>query len=234
MAVEKNIQIFKMASHPRGIFNMSDLEKRISTLEKVLGNDLAQVSSLTADLEIKEKNILGIVSAIQSKVALLDPNHVEHIDARLQGILHHVTQVSEKKDSVENAAKQSKVNELYDLISKWDCVVDVVPDVIKRLHSLRFLHEQGSEFGQTLVQLDRAQHEVTDQLKTQEKLLKEIKRLHSLRFLHEQGSEFGQTLVQLDRAQHEVTDQLKTQEKLLKEAAYTIDEKDCQLVAVLE
>ncbi|KAK3702863.1 hypothetical protein QZH41_014135 [Actinostola sp. cb2023] len=157
---------------------MSELEKRIQTLEKILGNDPALVSSITADLEIKEKSILAVVSAVQSKVALLDLNHVEHIDARLQGILHHVSQISEKKDQVENAAKQSKINELYDLLSKWDCVVDVVPDVVSMPSSNAWINSSWSEFGQTLVQLDKAQYQVTSQLKTQEKLLKEARQLY--------------------------------------------------------
>ncbi|XP_020600707.1 dynactin subunit 2-like [Orbicella faveolata] len=48
----------------------------------------------------------------------------------LQGILHHVSVLSEKKEEAENAAKQSKVTELYELLNKWDSFVDVVPDLV--------------------------------------------------------------------------------------------------------
>ncbi|EDO42225.1 predicted protein [Nematostella vectensis] len=156
------------------VSQLSALENRVQTLEKVLGHDTDMVSSITADLEIKEKSLLSAVSAIQSKIALLDANHIEHIDARLQGVLHHVSQISEKKNEVENAAKQSKVSQLYDQLNKWDTVVDVVPDVIDRLHSLKALHQQASHFGQTLVQLDKAQQDVSNQLHTQGSLLKEV------------------------------------------------------------
>jgi hypothetical protein len=39
----------------------------------------------------------------------------------------------------------------------------------------------ASQFGQTLVQLDKAQYEVTSQVKTQEKLLREVSNLHVFR-----------------------------------------------------
>lgn len=113
-------------------------------------------------------------SALEAKVAFLDANHIEHIDARLQGILHHVSSLTEKKEEAENAAKQNKVTELYDLLNKWDSFVDVVPDLIKRLQSLKALHEQASQFGQSLLQLDSSQSTLKSQMQGQAKLLNEV------------------------------------------------------------
>ncbi|XP_027048370.1 dynactin subunit 2-like [Pocillopora damicornis] len=131
-------------------------------------------SSITADLEIKDKNLLSVASALEAKVALLDANHIDHVDARLQGILHHVNALSEKKQEVENSAKQSKVTELYDLLNKWDSFVDVVPDLITRLQSLKALHEQASQFGQSLLELDSSQSALNSQMRGQAKLLSEL------------------------------------------------------------
>ncbi|KAM7427457.1 Dynactin subunit 2 [Porites harrisoni] len=125
---------------------ISEMEQRVQKLETVLGNDPSQLSAITTDLEIKEKNLLAAASALETKVALLDANHIEHVDARLQGILHHISALSEKKGEAENSAKENKVSELYDLLDKWDSFVDVVPDLITRLQTLKALHEQAGQF----------------------------------------------------------------------------------------
>ncbi|CAH3140390.1 unnamed protein product [Porites lobata] len=131
-------------------------------------------SAITTDLEIKEKNLLAAASALEAKVALLDANHIEHVDARLQGILHHISALSEKKGEAENSAKENKVSELYDLLNKWDSFVDVVPDLITRLQTLKALHEQAGQFGQSLLQLDSSQSTLKSQMQDQAKLLNEL------------------------------------------------------------
>ncbi|XP_074623051.1 dynactin subunit 2-like isoform X1 [Acropora palmata] len=153
---------------------ISEMEERVQKLEKVLGNDTSELSLITTDLEFKEKNLLAAIAALEAKVALLDANHVEHVDARLQGILHHLSALTDKKEGVENAAKLDKVTELYDFLNKWDSFVDVVPDLISRLQSLKSLHEQASHFGQSLLQLDSSQSTLNSQIQGQAKLLNEL------------------------------------------------------------
>ncbi|KAM7447694.1 Dynactin subunit 2 [Porites harrisoni] len=153
---------------------ISEMEQRVQKLETVLGNDPTQLSAITTDLEIKEKNLLAAASALEAKVALLDANHIEHVDARLQGILHHISALSEKKGEAENSAKENKVSELYDLLNKWDSFVDVVPDLITRLQTLKALHEQAGQFGQSLLQLDSSQSTLKSQMQDQAKLLNEL------------------------------------------------------------
>ncbi len=36
-----------------------------------------------------------------------------------------------------------KVSELYEMVKKWDAVVDTLPHVVDRLTALNDLHEQG-------------------------------------------------------------------------------------------
>ncbi|XP_015756498.1 PREDICTED: dynactin subunit 2-like [Acropora digitifera] len=90
------------------------------------------------------------------------------------GILHHLSTLTDKKEGVENAAKLDKVTELYDFLNKWDSFVDVVPDLISRLQSLKSLHEQASHFGQSLLQLDSSQSTLNSQIQGQAKLLNEL------------------------------------------------------------
>ncbi|PFX30491.1 Dynactin subunit 2 [Stylophora pistillata] len=68
----------------------------------------------------------------------------------------------------------SQVTELYDLLNKWDSFVDVVPDLITRLQSLKALHEQASQFGQSLLELDSSQSTLNSQMRGQAKLLSEL------------------------------------------------------------
>lgn len=66
------------------------------------------------------------------------------------------------------------MTELYDFLNKWDSFVDVVPDLISRLQSLKSLHEQASHFGQSLLQLDSSQSTLNSQIQGQAKLLNEL------------------------------------------------------------
>ena len=55
-------------------------------------------------------------------------------------------QVSDKKQQIEDAEKQSKINELYELSKKVDELSTSLPQVVERLVSLKELHEQGNYF----------------------------------------------------------------------------------------
>ncbi len=115
------------------------------------------------------------VSQLQTQMNLLDPVQLDHVDARIQSVLQHLNQVKEKKKTAEEAGKESKISELYDMVEKWDGIADTVPSVVERLQALKDLHEQALQFSQALSHLDTAQQQLTSNLNNQDTLLKELR-----------------------------------------------------------
>jgi len=60
---------------------------------------------------------------------------------------------------------------MYEIGKKWDSVATAVPDVIKRLKALKALHEQGSNFGRTLTQLEAAQQQMKSTITDETEML---------------------------------------------------------------
>ncbi|XP_038076444.1 dynactin subunit 2-like [Patiria miniata] len=150
----------------------SELEQRLARLEAVIGQDPQKLSFLTADTS--SKCLTEAVTQLQAQISLLDPIQLDHADARIQGLLQHLSQVKEKKKTAEDAGKESKISELYDMVEKWDGIADTVPAVVERLQALKDLHEQALQFSQALSHLDTAQQHLTTNLNGQDTLLKEL------------------------------------------------------------
>lgn len=54
----------------------------------------------------------------------------------------------EKRNKGHSGEMEQKVNKLYQLITEWDSTCANVPSIVKRLHTLYKLHEQGVLFMQ--------------------------------------------------------------------------------------
>lgn len=153
---------------------VSELEERVKKLETLLGSDSPHLSTIFDQSVADERNLSAAISDVQDKLAVLDTTHVEHIDARLQGVLHHLDELSSKTSEKENVEKEKKISELYDLVRKWDATADVVPELIHRLETLQSLHDQANQFGSSLTHLDSTQTAIASQLQTQQKLLAKV------------------------------------------------------------
>ncbi|XP_041479024.1 dynactin subunit 2-like [Lytechinus variegatus] len=151
----------------------AELEQRLNRLEAMLGQDPQKLASLTADSS--SKSLVESVSQLQAKVAILDIGQVDHIEARIQGLLQRLDQVSEKKSAVEDAGKDSKISALYEMVQKWDSIADTLPKVVDRLQALKELHEQALQFSQALSQLDIAQQQLTSSMGSQDTSIKQLK-----------------------------------------------------------
>ncbi|XP_022079910.1 dynactin subunit 2-like [Acanthaster planci] len=151
----------------------SELEQRLAKLEDIIGQDSQKFSFLTADTS--SKCLMDAAVQLQAQIGLLDPLQLDHADARIQGLLQHLNQVKEKKKTAEDAGKESKISELYDMVEKWDGIADTVPAIVERLQALKDLHEQALQFSQALSHLDTTQQQLTSALNNQDTLLKELK-----------------------------------------------------------
>ena len=156
-----------------GVSKSSELEHRISQLEKLLGKDSRVLSSITGGVAGASGDLLSSMSVLQAKMALLDPGHAEAMNGRLVTLLHNLKQLQQSKVA-EDEAKKTKVAELYDMVGRWDTVAVTIPDLIARFKSLKALHEQAAHFSNTLRDVDVGQQQINSRLEGQAKVLKEL------------------------------------------------------------
>ena len=126
-------------------------------------------------METNTKNVTNAVSVLSSKLCLLEPNHLDHIEGRLAALLQKLNTVSEKKTALEDAEKNNKIAELYDMVSANQPMAAALPDVVERLESLQALHDQALNFNKVLVQLDSFQQKLESNLSGNQKILEETK-----------------------------------------------------------
>ncbi|XP_071966077.1 dynactin subunit 2-like isoform X2 [Antedon mediterranea] len=151
---------------------VTDIEQRIARLEASIGTEPQKLSALTA--ETASKTLTETVSFLQEKLNILEPIQVDHVDARLQSLLMRLNQAKDKKRALEDADKDKKISELYDMVEKWNSVADTLPKVVERLQALKVLHEQALQFSQAMTHLDVTQQRISTSLHSQETLLKEL------------------------------------------------------------
>ncbi|CAL1267269.1 unnamed protein product [Larinioides sclopetarius] len=151
---------------------VANLEQRLRNLESTIGQDTKKLSFLTSNTD--GKSINAAINLLSSKLNLLEPNYLDQIESRFTVLHQCMQQVSEKKHQIEDAEKQNKIAELYELAKKVDDLSTSLPQVVERLISLKDLHEQALQFSKALTQLDTTQQQITGALKNNEKLLKEV------------------------------------------------------------
>ncbi|XP_078572698.1 dynactin subunit 2-A-like [Branchiostoma floridae x Branchiostoma japonicum] len=151
---------------------LGQLEERIQRLEAAVGHSPEKVSALTRDAS--SKSLLGAVASLEARTTMLDPIQLDHIEARMQGVLQKLAELNKQRAAVEDADKQSKISELYDLMKKWESMANSLPQVVERMAALSELHEQAMQFSQALSQLDTTQQQLSTTLKSNTTMVKEL------------------------------------------------------------
>lgn len=84
-------------------------------------------------------------------------------------------QVSESSTTAE-ARNMEKINELYELVKKWDESSDCLPAIVDRLYALQDLHQQAMEFSSSLKALETAQSELATNVTNHNVLLTDMQK----------------------------------------------------------
>ena len=132
---------------------------------------------VAAEFELPEASIHSALGALTDRMAALSAESTDDMTKRLKAVLELAEKAkaagttpsapaarpagdgdgeggSAVPDQVAQAEYAEKVKELYEITKKWDAVATVIPDLMSRLTTLKALHEQGSDFGRTLTQLE--------------------------------------------------------------------------------
>merc|ERR1712226_1175622 len=97
---------------------IAEIEKRLDGIEKLIAVSPDKMSTLA--LGTNQKNISGALGVLNTRLSLLSPSHLDHVEGRLAALLQKMNSVVEQKSTTEDAEKQGKINELYDLCVKGD------------------------------------------------------------------------------------------------------------------
>ena len=150
---------------------IAEMEKRLDSLEKVIAASPDKMSTLS--IETNQKNVFGAVDVLNTKLSMLNPSNLDHIEGRLAALLQKMNSVVDQKGVVEDAEKQGKIEELYDLCVKGDANSVVLSDVVDRLDALQSLHENALQFTKAISQLDTVQQKLEMNLSGNGAMLKE-------------------------------------------------------------
>ncbi|RWS29048.1 Dynactin subunit 2-A-like protein [Leptotrombidium deliense] len=160
-------------SKNRELAKINLVEQRIKRLENIVGNDDQKISFLTS--LTNDKSLFEAVNVMSARISQFDSSHLESIEARLKSLLTKLNQVSEKKTQLEDAEKQNKIDELYDIVMKNEKCSASLPVIASRLNSLNDLHEQAIQFSSALSYIDSLQSQIEESMRNNEKELKELK-----------------------------------------------------------
>merc|ERR1712029_270608 len=150
---------------------IAELDKRLENLEKILAFSPDKMSELS--METNQKSVIGAMQVLNSRMNLLSPTHLDHVEGRLAALLQKMNTLADKKSVLDDAEKQSKIAELYDVCMKAEANAVVLPNIVDRLDSLQTLHEQASQFSKALTQLDTVQQKLDSSLGSNQKILVE-------------------------------------------------------------
>jgi len=150
-----------------------EMESRIQRLEQVLGTSKDSLASL--GLQKKNTSVLGALTVLHTKLSLLEPSHIEILEAKLSSVLQKVNSIIEKKLDVQELERTLKLSSLYDLLESSASTIEALPELSQRLDSLKELHAQASLVVRELNVIKTVQDGMTAGMMENEKLLKDLK-----------------------------------------------------------
>jgi len=141
------------------------LEKRLTDLESFLGKSNNSNSSL-----------LVVVEQLREKLNLLaDPNTLESVQRRVKSLSSELDAVADKsRGNIQQSQYEKKVEEMFDIMNKWDISSQQLPGIISRLQTLKVLHDESASFLQNISQLENHQQEMKSVLKSNGDLMKQL------------------------------------------------------------
>uniref|UniRef100_A0A7I5E9C3 Dynactin subunit 2 n=1 Tax=Haemonchus contortus TaxID=6289 RepID=A0A7I5E9C3_HAECO len=90
---------------------------------------------------------------VRFRLDVLNPSYIEGMETKLNSIISKLDQVDDKRQKSVDGEMETKVNDLLELMSKWDVVCAAMPSNLKKLQGLHRLHEQAQHFSERLSQL---------------------------------------------------------------------------------
>jgi len=143
-----------------------DLEKRVEQVEEVVGVPPVAGSGTAPPTSAP---LASMVGELRDKVALLDGPRLEALLQKMKALTPQLETAARGAD--RTAGQDKKINDVYEMMNRWDAVATQLPALVSRLVALRALHEDGTRFATSLATLDREQQAITALLRDNSDLL---------------------------------------------------------------
>ncbi|ALC40648.1 Dmn [Drosophila busckii] len=152
---------------------VANLEQRLHQLEKIVGAQPEKLSRLTA--VTNTSNVIEAVRHLSTKAALLQPDKLDAIENRLTTLAGKMDAIAEKSSgSTQDAKRDQKISELYDIAKRTEPVVEILPHVIERMQALESLHKYANNFAKIIAEIEQKQGTITTSLVNNKELLHSV------------------------------------------------------------
>ncbi|EYC17850.1 hypothetical protein Y032_0029g1910 [Ancylostoma ceylanicum] len=118
-----------------------------------LDQRVRRIESLVGSFDPSRQSIADSVEDIRLRLEALNPSYIDGMETKLNALISKLDQVEDKKQKSVDGEMEAKVNDLLELMSKWDVACVAMPSNLKKLQGLHRLHEQAQHFSERLSQL---------------------------------------------------------------------------------
>ncbi|KAJ2849196.1 hypothetical protein IWW36_002795 [Coemansia brasiliensis] len=170
--------------------NVSAFERRIATLEKLIGAN----STLVTEDSFVGHNLIDTVARLRQQIEILaDPQRVEGIQRRVKQMLVEMDRLELASMQANKAASEAaegkgsnatvrldpgtikRVDELYEKMSNMDSLIELAPATARRLQSLSKLHAEAAEAVSRISRMENEQGSISDELATMKDVAASLK-----------------------------------------------------------
>lgn len=136
---------------------IAELEARLHRIEEIVGTQQPERLNRLASVLDTNGTLLDSVQQISTKAALLQPNQLDQIEARVTALTTKINAIHEKSAALVgkkgagaggggSGEDDAKVTALYDIAKKTEPMSKLLPDMLQRMKTLESLHNQGIFF----------------------------------------------------------------------------------------
>lgn len=158
---------------------VAELDQRLHTLEKAIGARPEKLSRLSGVLNVS--NLIEGVQQLATRAALLQPNQLDLVEARLQNLSAKMDVIGSRgaatepsEDSAEAQGKEHKMKELYEIAKRTEPIAQTLPEVLSRMQALESLHKYANNFSKLIGELEATQTMITTGIGNNKKLLQKV------------------------------------------------------------
>ncbi|MFH4978467.1 hypothetical protein AB6A40_005176 [Gnathostoma spinigerum] len=147
---------------------LANFEARLKRIEKAVGGPETLDEMGKA---ICREPLLETVEDLRMRLQLLQPTYADNLHERINQVLLKLRQLDDRKPDRIDGELQEKVNNLYEMMSKWDETCVGLSAAVKRMNGLQKLHEQAEQFSTKLSQLVGVYSRVSKTIENEEMAL---------------------------------------------------------------
>ncbi|XP_058833288.1 dynactin subunit 2 [Topomyia yanbarensis] len=149
---------------------IAELELRLHKLEVAVGAKPEKISRLAGSTGAG--NLIEAVQSISAKAALLQPQQLDLIEARLGNLVQKIEQIQEKSSATgQDANREQKILELHEIAKTTEPIVQILPDMLNRMQTLESLHKYATNFSKLFAELETTQSSILNGIAGNKSLL---------------------------------------------------------------